>query len=121
MQGRLTLEKTKLYNAHFKWDIYIIRCQTVSHLSTVLTKPSIGAFWQDVQKAAEKSTVALPQKAKSTQKGRSNNKIALQGRRPLLLLPALVGGKPANDRNLTVSQVEFRERKHNPPTILEAA
>jgi hypothetical protein len=75
MQARLTLEKLGLYSAHFEQDIYVLRCQTVSHLSTVLIKPSIGAFSRGVQKAAEKSTAKLHPRAKFAQKGRSNNKM----------------------------------------------
>jgi hypothetical protein len=100
MQGRLTLEKLELYSAHFKQDICVIRCQTVSHLSTAPTKPSMGGVfaWCSESRGKNRLKRCLGG-VKSAQKGRSNNKIALEIWR-LPFLTAWLAGKPAHDGNL---------------------
>jgi hypothetical protein len=54
MQERLTQEKQAPYRAHFKQDTSPNKCQTVSHLSSVLAEPSMGAFFAGVSKTLYK-------------------------------------------------------------------
>jgi hypothetical protein len=77
MQGRLAQEKRKRYRADLKWDICKYLCQTVSHLSTFLMKPTIGAFLPSTQRVAERCDGVIGDLAQSAIKGRSNNKIQL--------------------------------------------
>ena len=69
------METSHRYLFHYKDDTDRFQNQTVSHLPIQPSQSSIGAFSWDIQKVAETSPEVLPYEAKSTTKGRSNNKI----------------------------------------------
>ena len=61
LQPRLTLEKLEPYHTHFKQKVCAIQGQTVSHLSTVSAKFTIGGIFARRSESREK---IRPQRSK---------------------------------------------------------